>query len=156
MAQKTIQAVIVDATISETFNKTPYGEQFVSAVELQLRDIETDKIYIKNLTDAYLCEITGIEKTFSPLEIIKIAEHLRRFTQPLELRVDDATRLITNDMITMTDEAVDIQSEDTEEKKKKPAKARRTRSVGNKNFGFNPEKAATAMATRQRNNKTKA
>jgi len=146
MAHKTIKAVIVDAMFAEAYVDTPRGEQFVGSIELQIRDIASDDIYIKKLTEADLCEISGIDKAFSPLEIIKVAEHLRRFTQPIELDVDDRTHLISNAMIkggVATEEAP-------------PTPVRKKPPVTKPNFGFNPEKAGEAMASRKRKPKPQA
>lgn len=147
MAHKTIKAVIVDAMFAEAYVDTPRGEQFVGSIELQIRDIASDNIYIKKLTEADLCEISGIDKAFSPLEIIKVAEHLRRFTQPIELDVDDQTHLISNAMITRG-RAV------AEEPSTAPTRAKTP--VAKPNFGFNPEKAGEAMASRKRKPKPQA
>lgn len=146
MAHKTIKAVIVDAMFAETYIDTPRGEQFLGSIELQIRDIESDDIYIKKLTESDLCEISGIEKSFSSLEIIKVAEHLRRFTQPIELDVDDETHLISNSMITNSGNTT-----------KEPVATRPVRKnpiATKKNFGFNPEKVGEAMASRKRKPKS--
>lgn len=147
MAHKTIKAVIVDAMFAEAYVDTPRGEQFVGSIELQIRDIASDDIYIKKLTESDLCEISGIDKSFSPLEIIKVAEHLRRFTQPIELDVDDRTHLISNAMITGENTVV--------EEPPAVAPARKPRAV-KPNFGFDPEKAGEAMASRKRKPKPQA
>lgn len=147
MAHKTIKAVIVDAMFAEAYVDTPYGgEQFVGSIELQIRDIASDDIYIKKLTEADLCEISGIDKAFSPLEIIKVAEHLRRFTQPVEIDVDDRTHLISNSMIIGTDTVTE----------QPVAPVRKKAPVAKPNFGFNPEKVGEAMASRKRKPKPQA
>lgn len=156
MAQKTITAVIVDASFSESFTETSYGEQFVASVELQISDVDTGQIYVKKLTDADLCDITNIEKTFTPLEIIKIAEHLRKFTQPIELIVDDKTHLISNEMIKMGAEEENDNKPPVKKVTKPTSTQRKRRQTPqqNKNFGFNPEKASEALASRQRKKQT--
>jgi hypothetical protein len=146
MAHKTIKAVIIDAMFSEAYVETPSGEQFLGSIELQIRDIASDDIYIKKLTEADLCEISGIDKAFSPLEIIKVAEHLRRFTQPIELDVDDRTHLISNAMI----------KGDTVTKEPPATTVRKNRPATKSNFGFSPEKAGEAMASRKRKPKPQA
>jgi len=143
MAHKTINAVIVDAMFAEAYIDTPSGEQFVGSIELQIRDIDTDDIYIKKLTESDLCEISGVNKTFSSLEIIKIAEHIRRFNQPIELDVDDRTHLISNDMI-IGNNVRQAEPQET------PSPQRPARQKPNQNFGFNPAKAGEALAKRKR------
>lgn len=146
MAHKTIKAVIVDATFSEAYVDTPNGEQFAGSIELQIRDVVSDNIYIKKLTEADLCQISGIEKSFSPLEIIRVAEHLRRFTQPIELDVDDRTHLISNAMII-----------GEQEKAEHVADVPRKKSgIGKGNFGFDPKQAGEAMASRKRKQEPQA
>lgn len=143
MANKTITAVISDAMFAEAFVQTPGGEEFVGSIELQIRDIESDDIYIKKLTEADLCEISGIDKSFSALEIIKIAEHIRRFTQPIELVVDDQTHLISNAMI--TGQNANVASRPNSEPEVKSTQNRQRPAT--KNFGFNPQEA---MESRKR------
>jgi hypothetical protein len=127
MSIKKIKAVISDAMFAESFVETPQGEQFVGSVEMHIRDIETDEIYIKKLTEQDLCEITGIEKNFSPLELIKIAEFFCKHIEPIEIVVDEDTHLITNEMIMF------------DSKKTKTVEPAKQTVGAKKNFGFNPK-----------------
>lgn len=147
----------MDAMFTESYIETQQGEQFVGSIELQIRDIENDNIYIKKLTESDLCEITGIDKNFSSLEIIKVAEHIRRFTQPIELIVDDKTHLITNAMIKAN--SAEKPRNESVPKIKTSSQVQTTNKTANNsspkgtNFGFVPEQAGKAMANRQQNKK---
>lgn len=145
----------MDATFADKFVDTHNGSQFVGSVEVTLRDLETDNIYIKQLTEQDLSDITGVDRGFSPLELIRIAEYIRQFSQPVSMFVKEGSQIVTNDMI-VANAIATLNGEEpvaVEPMKAKPVAKPKKTSPPTKpttSFGFDPKKANQSLANRKR------
>ncbi|MBS1722397.1 MAG: hypothetical protein JSS66_05260 [Armatimonadetes bacterium] len=101
MALKTIDAVVLESMLNERFVEDPNGDRVVSFITVTLRDLTDDRVYTKDLDEEDLCELAGVDREFSPLELIRVAEHLRQYHTPVSIVVDDTSQFITNDMVKM-------------------------------------------------------
>lgn len=97
---KLIKATILDATFEERIVMVDGMESQIGLVCLTVRDMEDDSVFTKSLTDHDICDIIGQpNRAFSPLELIRITEHLKRHEGTFDLVVKNGSQIVTNDMI---------------------------------------------------------